>query len=265
MGCDRDRCRRRRHDVRRGRGPARRPRSADRPCRTTRREDPHLRRRPLQLHQRQRRARQLHFREPGLLPLGARPLRRRGLHRAREAAPDPLPREAQGATVLRRLVGADHPDARRGVRRRPRAMDAPGQRGTRRQVRRCLRGRHGRRRPGGAPRRDRHRRLVDSEDRRDRLRLPHRAPVRPAHRRAAAGPRAADVRRARLGAFRAAGRRLARGERPCDDGRFDEDLLFTHRGLSGPAILQVSTFWRRGEPIEINLAPRFAGEDLAGN
>ena len=49
----------------------------------------------------------------------------------------------------------------------------------------------------------------------------------------------------------------------CDDGRFDEDLLFTHRGLSGPAILQVSTFWRPGEPIEVNLAPRFAGDELA--
>ncbi len=49
----------------------------------------------------------------------------------------------------------------------------------------------------------------------------------------------------------------------CDGARFDEDLLFTHRGLSGPAILQVSTFWRPGEPIEINLAPRFAGDALA--
>ncbi len=49
----------------------------------------------------------------------------------------------------------------------------------------------------------------------------------------------------------------------CDGGRFDEDLLFTHRGLSGPAILQVSTYWRPGEPIEINLAPRFAGDELA--
>jgi hypothetical protein len=49
----------------------------------------------------------------------------------------------------------------------------------------------------------------------------------------------------------------------CDGGRFDEDLLFTHRGLSGPAVLQVSTFWRPGEPIEINLAPRYAGDELA--
>ncbi|MEI7447096.1 MAG: NAD(P)/FAD-dependent oxidoreductase [Burkholderiales bacterium] len=37
--------------------------------------------------------------------------------------------------------------------------------------------------------------------------------------------------------------------------RFDEDLLFTHRGLSGPAILQISSFWRPGEPLAIDLAP----------
>ncbi len=36
---------------------------------------------------------------------------------------------------------------------------------------------------------------------------------------------------------------------------FDEDLLFTHRGLSGPAVLQISSYWRAGEPIRINLAP----------
>jgi predicted Rossmann fold flavoprotein len=50
----------------------------------------------------------------------------------------------------------------------------------------------------------------------------------------------------------------------CGDGRFAEDLLFTHRGLSGPAILQVSTYWRPGESIGIDLAPRFAGDELAG-
>src|SRR3954466_14385599 len=37
--------------------------------------------------------------------------------------------------------------------------------------------------------------------------------------------------------------------------RFDEALLFTHRGLSGPAILQVSSYWRQGEDIVIDLAP----------
>ena len=40
---------------------------------------------------------------------------------------------------------------------------------------------------------------------------------------------------------------------------FAEDLLFTHRGLSGPAVLQVSSFWREGQPVRINLAP---GVDL---
>ena len=36
---------------------------------------------------------------------------------------------------------------------------------------------------------------------------------------------------------------------------FLEDLLFTHRGLSGPAILQISSFWNPGEPIHVDLAP----------
>jgi len=36
---------------------------------------------------------------------------------------------------------------------------------------------------------------------------------------------------------------------------FSEDLLFTHRGLSGPAVLQISSFWREGQPVRINLAP----------
>ncbi len=38
-------------------------------------------------------------------------------------------------------------------------------------------------------------------------------------------------------------------------GRFREAALFTHRGLSGPAILQISTYWRRGDSITLNLAP----------
>ncbi|MBA5608270.1 NAD(P)/FAD-dependent oxidoreductase [Duganella sp. FT3S] len=43
-------------------------------------------------------------------------------------------------------------------------------------------------------------------------------------------------------------------------GRFREDLLFTHRGLSGPAILQISSYWQPGTPIVINLLPEM---DLA--
>jgi predicted Rossmann fold flavoprotein len=37
--------------------------------------------------------------------------------------------------------------------------------------------------------------------------------------------------------------------------RFREAALFTHRGLSGPAILQVSSYWRHGEPIAIDFLP----------
>ena len=40
---------------------------------------------------------------------------------------------------------------------------------------------------------------------------------------------------------------------------FLEDLLFTHRGLSGPAVLQISSYWQPGTPLSINLAP---GTDL---
>ncbi|HLF32497.1 MAG TPA: NAD(P)/FAD-dependent oxidoreductase [Xanthomonadales bacterium] len=37
--------------------------------------------------------------------------------------------------------------------------------------------------------------------------------------------------------------------------RFREDLLFTHRGLSGPAVLQISSYWRPGEAVSIDLLP----------
>jgi predicted Rossmann fold flavoprotein len=38
-------------------------------------------------------------------------------------------------------------------------------------------------------------------------------------------------------------------------GVFQEDLLFTHRGLSGPAILQISSYWKPGTPLVMNLLP----------
>ena len=46
-------------------------------------------------------------------------------------------------------------------------------------------------------------------------------------------------------------------ERTC--GAFVEDLLFTHRGLSGPAVLQISSYWQPGSPINLDLVP---GTDL---
>lgn len=53
--------------------------------------------------------------------------------------------------------------------------------------------------------------------------------------------------------------RIATGEKKAAMA-FDEDLLFTHRGLSGPAVLQISSYWREGAPIRLDLAP---GADLA--
>jgi len=41
----------------------------------------------------------------------------------------------------------------------------------------------------------------------------------------------------------------------CGKTRFAEALLFTHRGLSGPAILQISSYWKEGDEIVVNLAP----------
>ena len=45
----------------------------------------------------------------------------------------------------------------------------------------------------------------------------------------------------------------------CNGTNFDEALLFTHRGLSGPAALQISSFWREGDAVSVALLP---AEDL---
>jgi len=49
-------------------------------------------------------------------------------------------------------------------------------------------------------------------------------------------------------------------EARCGSTRFNEDMLFTHRGLSGPAILQISNYWRPGETLTINLLPSLDAE-----
>ncbi len=41
----------------------------------------------------------------------------------------------------------------------------------------------------------------------------------------------------------------------CNGQQFREKMLITHRGLSGPAILQISSYWKKLEPIQIDLAP----------
>jgi predicted Rossmann fold flavoprotein len=48
----------------------------------------------------------------------------------------------------------------------------------------------------------------------------------------------------------------------CGKTRFDEALLFTHRGLSGPAILQISSYWREGGDLVVDMAPEI--DVLAG-
>ena len=46
----------------------------------------------------------------------------------------------------------------------------------------------------------------------------------------------------------------------CNKTRFSEAMLFTHRGISGPSILQISSYWREGDEISISMLP---GTDVA--
>ena len=47
----------------------------------------------------------------------------------------------------------------------------------------------------------------------------------------------------------------------CGRQSFRDNILFTHRGLSGPAILQISSYWREGDAISIDLLPGLRAED----
>jgi predicted Rossmann fold flavoprotein len=48
----------------------------------------------------------------------------------------------------------------------------------------------------------------------------------------------------------------------CGRQRFRENILFTHRGLSGPAILQISSYWREADTLSIDVAPGIDIEDF---
>ncbi len=48
----------------------------------------------------------------------------------------------------------------------------------------------------------------------------------------------------------------------CNNAQFKENILFTHRGLSGPAILQISSYWQQGNEIVINLLPEISLENF---
>ena len=50
----------------------------------------------------------------------------------------------------------------------------------------------------------------------------------------------------------------------CGGGRFRENLLFTHRGLSGPAILQISSYWDGRAPLAIDLLPGLDADGWLG-
>ena len=199
--CDRDRRRRRRAVLRIGRRTARPARGADRPLAATGREDSHLGRWPLQLHQLVGRpARALHRRRCALRAHRAARVRAGALRRPGAPPRHRFSREAQGPAVLRRQRRAHRGDAAHRMRTRRGRLVPPlqgrvGASSRRRRTRpaalraahRC--GRAGRARTGGG-----HRWPVDPEDRRDRPRLPDRAAIRPARRRAAAGAGAADLR-----------------------------------------------------------------------
>ena len=51
----------------------------------------------------------------------------------------------------------------------------------------------------------------------------------------------------------------------CGKESFRENILFTHRGLSGPAILQISSYWKSGQAVEIDLLPAKNAFDILQN
>lgn len=50
-------------------------------------------------------------------------------------------------------------------------------------------------------------------------------------------------------------------EMTCGETKFRENVLVTHRGLSGPAVLQVSSYWKPGDKVKINLMPGESAKD----
>ncbi|MGI9107823.1 MAG: NAD(P)/FAD-dependent oxidoreductase [Pyrinomonadaceae bacterium] len=48
----------------------------------------------------------------------------------------------------------------------------------------------------------------------------------------------------------------------CGEAEFRENILVTHRGLSGPAILQISSYWQPGDAINLNLLPEMEAQEI---
>ena len=191
---------------------------------------------------------------PHFCQVGAGPLHAARFHRAGREARHRLPREDAGPVVLRRLGAPDRGDAAGRVRRG--------------------RGRS----PPGAPR---HRREAD--------RFRWRPTAAPSRRGAGCWPPAASrsprwappawrtTWRAASASVTRRGRRWCRFTSRVPDlggvsldvvascGRtlFREAMLFTHRGLSGPAILQISSYWRPGQELAVDLLPDQDPADVA--
>src|SRR5699024_10092562 len=57
---------------------------------------------------------------------------------------------------------------------------------------------------------------------------------------------------------------LPQVESRVDKQTFQAGMLFTHRGVSGPAILQISSYWQPGDDLRVDLLPTLAADWLSG-
>ena len=220
-----------------------------------RREDPDLRRRALQFHQHPHRARPLPQRQPAFRQVGAGPLHAAGFHRLGRALRHCLARKDAGATVLRRLGAADcRPAARRmrGGRGRASAWARASPRSS------MVTARSGSTSAAARPPRRRWSSPCGG------LSIPKLGATGFAYDVARRfGLKVIEPRPAlvplTLGGddvlFRTLSGVAAPVEVRCGKAAFREAALFTHRGLSGPAILQISSYWRHGEPIAVDFLP----------
>ena len=254
----RDRRRRRRHDVRGAGGATRPPRAADRALSHARREDPHLRRRPLQLHQ--------HRREPARttcrrIPISAAP-------RSRGTRPRDFIAlvERHGIAYHEKKLGQlfcddtaqrHHRDAEGRVRSRAASNGGCRARSQASSARRRVSSSTTARRHGPRAARSSSPPAASPSRRSARRRSATRSPS------SSGSPSCRRARRSCRSPSRPNGSRdtaISRGSRStsrssCNGGRFRENLLFTHRGLSGPAILQISSYWDGKSPLAIDLLP----------
>ena len=221
-------------------------------------KNPDLRRRPLQLHQPAHRAGQFPFRQSPLREIGAGSLHARGFHSPRREARHRVSRKNAGAAFLRRLGAANCRSAHATNVRMPACACFSPLRSAR-----CaatilpeqftlFAGKAVFTAPA----------LIVATG---GLSIPKMGatgfgydiarqfsiPVEPC--RPALVP--LTLSGAELAEFARPHRRLRASDVTCGKRSFTEKMLFTHRGLSGPAILQISSYWKKHEAIHIDWAP----------